>query len=299
MFAAVGIQHLVSPPYTLQHIASIERRHRHVVEMSLTLLHDASLPLSLWSFAFNVAVYLIYRLPTSILDNKSPLECLFHSQPNYSKLRAFGCLSYPWLRRCTNNKLEQHFKLCIFLGHFNTHDSYICFESTNHKIYFSRHVYFIESHFPSLLPLHERDKIINFTLTKWAMISPFLKSFYLENPSPNNPPILWSLTHSNLAFSPTTLTHNQSYISRNIISFLQIHVIILPPLKIPISVPLPFLYLPYPNVSLPQHMSNLSQCLLHPPNLLILTLYALATICGYASSFINFPKRCISCFLCM
>lgn len=181
-----------------------------------------SLPISLWFYAFNVAVHLIYRLPTSILDNKSQFECLLHSPPNYSKLRVFGCLAHPLLRFYNNHKLEQCSKPCIFLVYSTTHNYYICFKPTNHKIYFSHHVYFIGFYFPSLLPLHEHDKINDFTLTKWAMISPSFKSLYLENPSPNNPPILSSLSHSNLVFSSTTSIHNQSHNSRNVIPALRL-----------------------------------------------------------------------------
>ena len=102
-----GIQHLISPPYTPQHIASAKRHHRHIVETGLTLLDRASLPRSLWNFAFATAVYLINRLPTLILDNKSPFECLFQKVPNYWKLKVFGCLLYPWLRPYAKHKLEQ------------------------------------------------------------------------------------------------------------------------------------------------------------------------------------------------
>ena len=86
LFERYGIQHLISPLYTPQHIAFAESRHRHVVETSLTFLHKASLPLSLWPFAFKTAIYLINRLLTPILKDKSPFESLFHHKPNYSKL---------------------------------------------------------------------------------------------------------------------------------------------------------------------------------------------------------------------
>ena len=143
-----GIQHLISPPYTPQHVASVERRHRHVVETGLTLLHCASLPLSFWSYAFKTAIYLINRLPTPVLSNKSPFESLFHSQPNYSKLRIFGCLCYPWLRPYTKHKLEPRSKPCIFLGYSNIHNAYICFEPSANKFFVSRHVQFIETTVP-------------------------------------------------------------------------------------------------------------------------------------------------------
>ena len=119
-----GIQHLVSPPYTPQHIASAERRHRHIVETGLSLLHKASLPLSFWSHAFQAAVYLINRLPTPILNFKSPFESLFHMAPNYSKLREFGCLYYPWLCSYTRQKLESRLKRCTFVGYSDIHNAY-------------------------------------------------------------------------------------------------------------------------------------------------------------------------------
>jgi len=55
------------------------------------LLHQAHLPMSYWTHAFQTAIYLINRMPTSVLNNKSPFESIFGRQPNYHKLRTFGC----------------------------------------------------------------------------------------------------------------------------------------------------------------------------------------------------------------
>lgn len=117
VFAAHGIQHLIIPPYTPQHIASVECRH--TVETGLTLLHHAHLRLSLWSFTFKIAIYHINRVPAPFLKNRSPFECLFNSKPNFSKLKIFGCLCYPWLRPYTSHKLEQRSRACLFLGYSN------------------------------------------------------------------------------------------------------------------------------------------------------------------------------------
>ena len=38
------IQHLSTPPYTPQQVALAKWRHRHIVEIARTLLHEASLP---------------------------------------------------------------------------------------------------------------------------------------------------------------------------------------------------------------------------------------------------------------
>lgn len=137
IFESHGIQHLVSPPYTPQHIASVECRHQHIVETGLSFLHKASLPLSFWPHAFQTAVYLINRLPTPFLHNKSPFENLFHNPSNYSKLRVFWCLCYPWLHHYTHHKLEPRSKPCTFLGYSNLHNAYKCFDSsTNKNFYF-------------------------------------------------------------------------------------------------------------------------------------------------------------------
>lgn len=89
-----GIQHLKTPPHTPQHNGYVERRYRHVIKTSLTLLHNASLPLSFWSYAFSTTIYLINRLSTPILKLKSAYESLCQSTPNYTKLRVFGCLCF-------------------------------------------------------------------------------------------------------------------------------------------------------------------------------------------------------------
>lgn len=80
-------QHSTSqnPPYTPQYNGSTKRWHRHIIETELTLLYQASIPLSYWSYAFLIATCLINKLPTPILSLVSPLEKLFSKQPNYHK----------------------------------------------------------------------------------------------------------------------------------------------------------------------------------------------------------------------
>ena len=54
-----GIAHYTTAPHTPQQNGVVERRHRHLVETGLTLLHDAKLDFSFWPFAFQTASYLI------------------------------------------------------------------------------------------------------------------------------------------------------------------------------------------------------------------------------------------------
>ena len=171
-FISQGIQHQVSPPYTPEHVGSAERKHRHVVETGLAMLHKASLPLKYWSYAFLAAAYLINRLPTPILKHQSPFESLFQHMPNYDKLRAFGCLCFPWMRPYSDHKLDKRSKPCVFLGYSNTHNAYKCLDLSSNRVYISRHVQFIEHKFPFASNTTPTD--LNQAISTWSSCSPAL-----------------------------------------------------------------------------------------------------------------------------
>ena len=143
-----GISHLTTPPHTPEHNGYSERRHRHIVETGLALLHCASLPITFWSYAFATAVYLINRMPKVNLQSQSSYERLFRRKPNSKKLRVFGCLCFPWLRPYTKHKLDPRSSACLFLGYSLTQSAFICLDLSSQKIIVSRHVKFIENEFP-------------------------------------------------------------------------------------------------------------------------------------------------------
>jgi histone deacetylase 1/2 len=105
-FQTVGISHLVSCPHAHQQNGPAERKHRHIVEVGLSLLAYASMPLKYWDEAFLTAVYLINRLPSRVIDSQTPVERLFGDKGDYSFLRIFGCACWPNLRPYNNRKLD-------------------------------------------------------------------------------------------------------------------------------------------------------------------------------------------------
>lgn len=85
-FSKLGIEHHVSCPYAHQQNSSAERKHRHLVEVGLSLLSHASMPLKYWDEAFISAAYLINRVPSKTIGHTTPLERLYDRQPDYSAL---------------------------------------------------------------------------------------------------------------------------------------------------------------------------------------------------------------------
>ena len=151
-----GVSHLTTPPHTPGHNGLSERKHRHVVEMRLTLLSKEKIPKTYWPYAFATTVYLINRLPTPVLKLESPFEKLFGLAPNYEKLCIFGCLCFPWLMPYNKHKLEDRSTKCVFLGYSITQSAYMCLQVATCRLYVSRHVQFHEESFPfQTLSSHE------------------------------------------------------------------------------------------------------------------------------------------------
>lgn len=86
------------------------------MEMALTLPAIASMPLRFWDETIRTSVYLINRLPSKVISNKTPLEVLFHTKPNYDSLKVFRCSCFLNLRPYNSHKLEFRFEKCTFLG---------------------------------------------------------------------------------------------------------------------------------------------------------------------------------------
>lgn len=87
-------------------------------------------------------------MPTSILGGQSPFQKLFGRLPNYTKLRPFGCLCFPWLRPYVRTKLDPKSVACVFLGYSLGQSAYKCLDPTTGRIYLSRHVRFQDTVFP-------------------------------------------------------------------------------------------------------------------------------------------------------
>ena len=142
------IIHQISCHYTPQQNGMVERKPRHLIETTITLLSQASISTTYWSYAVLTAVSLINLLPTSVLNIVSPWYKLYSFHPDLSWLKVFGYACYPCLRPYTTHKLEPRTNECLFLGYSSNSKGYLCLDVQSQHLYTSRHALFNESKFP-------------------------------------------------------------------------------------------------------------------------------------------------------
>ncbi|RVW98283.1 Retrovirus-related Pol polyprotein from transposon RE1 [Vitis vinifera] len=80
-----GIEHQLTTPYTPQQNGVVERKNRTLMEMTRCLLHEKGLPKKYWAEAAHTSVFLLNRLPTKALQQKTPFEACW-SWENDKKL---------------------------------------------------------------------------------------------------------------------------------------------------------------------------------------------------------------------
>ncbi|KAJ0808240.1 putative RNA-directed DNA polymerase [Helianthus annuus] len=142
-----GIIHQTSCSYTPQQNGIVERKHRHLLNVARALMFQGGLPLRFWSDCVLTAVYLINRLPTLVLDGKSPYECMFGFKPSLEHLRNFGCLCFSTILN-ESDKFAYHADKCVLIGYSNTKKGYKLWSLDEKKVFFSRDVKFYEHVYP-------------------------------------------------------------------------------------------------------------------------------------------------------
>ncbi|XP_078445756.1 uncharacterized protein LOC144714839 [Wolffia australiana] len=90
-----GIIHQTTCPYTSQQNGVAERKHRHLLDMTRTLLIEMGVPHYLWADALLTSAYLLNRLPSSPLGGEVPLHRLHLDRELFTlPPRMFGCVAF-------------------------------------------------------------------------------------------------------------------------------------------------------------------------------------------------------------
>ncbi|KAG8482637.1 hypothetical protein CXB51_024435 [Gossypium anomalum] len=128
-----GIHHQLTTVYTLQQNGVCERKNRTVMDMSRCLPFQSKLPNSFWAEAINSSVYLLNRLPTHAVKDKTPFEAWHGLKPSVSHLKVFGCVCYVLVPAERMTKLEKSDK-----------KGYKVYDPSTRKILVSRDIRFDE-----------------------------------------------------------------------------------------------------------------------------------------------------------
>lgn len=168
--------------------------------MALTLLAQAQLPLKYWWDACVSSVFLINRLPTSVLGHMSPFEKLFHEKSDYYFLKVFGCACYPYLKPYNAHKFQFISSKCVFLGYNPAHKGYRCLSSTG-RVYVACSVAFNEFEFPytNLFSPHPSPVsfltpisiLVSFPCNSPSSIPSLHQSVFVPNSPPESSPFIY------------------------------------------------------------------------------------------------------------
>ena len=119
-----------------------------MLSIARALQIQSQIPLQFWDNFVLTTAYLINRLPSPLLNDKTPFELLFHKSPDYNHLKVFDCLCFASIIAQTRTKFSPRARRCVFLGYPCNIKGYKLYDLDTHSIFVSRDVVFHESVFP-------------------------------------------------------------------------------------------------------------------------------------------------------
>jgi len=145
------IVHQSSCPYNSQQNGVAERKNQHLLETARALMFTQLVPNSYWGEAVLTATYLINRLPSKLLNFKTPLSVFLEAFPHYSRAlnnispKVFGCTSFVHQNQINPSKLDPKAIKCVFVGYSPTQQGYKCYNPITRKFIISCDVSFLET----------------------------------------------------------------------------------------------------------------------------------------------------------
>lgn len=146
-----GIHHQTSCVYTPQQNGVAERKNRHLLEVTLSIMFAMNVSKFYWGEAILTARYLINRMPSRVLSFYTPKQSMIDLYP-HSKLfsmlpfKTLGCVVYVHIPLYLRTKLDKKTIKCIFLGYSSTQKGYKCYCPLTRKMFVSLDVTFDEQH---------------------------------------------------------------------------------------------------------------------------------------------------------
>lgn len=110
------------------------------MEMARSLLKSMNVPGRLWGEAVRHSVYLLNRLPTKAMGDKTPFEGWWGRKPNLGYLKVFGCIAHVRVAGSHLKKLDDRSKPMVYLGVDEGCKAHRMLDVTGNKIVVSRDI---------------------------------------------------------------------------------------------------------------------------------------------------------------
>jgi streptogramin lyase len=120
---AQGIHHQTTCPYTPAQNGVAERKNNHLLEVARSMMISMNVPKQLWGQAILTAAQLINKMPSRVLEWKSPYEMLKGANGGILSLKVFGCVCFVKDNRPSVGKLDPRTLKCVFVGYSATQNS--------------------------------------------------------------------------------------------------------------------------------------------------------------------------------
>ena len=114
-------------------------------------MFQSKLPNLYWSYVVLHATFLINRVPTPLLKNKSPYQMLYDNLPDVNSFKVFGYLCYAFTLLAHRSKLHSRARKYVFLGYKSGSKGYVLFYLDTREIFLSINVVFHELILPYIV----------------------------------------------------------------------------------------------------------------------------------------------------
>ncbi|KAG6502110.1 hypothetical protein ZIOFF_041999 [Zingiber officinale] len=140
-----GIERHLMAPYTPQQNSIVECRNRTMMAMARSLLKGIHMSARFWGEAVRHAIYLLNRLPTKVLGERTPFEAWMGRKPHLAHLRVFSCVAYVKNTTLHLKKLDDRSSPMVYLGIEEGCKAHRLFDPRHDKLQVSRDVMFQEN----------------------------------------------------------------------------------------------------------------------------------------------------------
>ena len=110
------------------------------MEIARCLLYEKKMPLKFWAEAVNTASYLLNRMPTKVLGDKTPYEIWYVFKPKVDYLKVFGSPCYVLQPEVKRRKLDQKADMGILIGYSTKSKAYKIYDLKSNKVVIARNV---------------------------------------------------------------------------------------------------------------------------------------------------------------